>query len=84
MLEDVWADVDLPVFFSEPPPDSDDTRLWELALTVTEDLFGSESRELRLLQRGIAVHHGRGEKWRRRESNPRQNPLEERPDGRGA
>jgi hypothetical protein len=59
LIEDVWADVALPGFFTEPTPDSDDRRLWELALTVTEDLFGPESRELRLLRRGIAVHHGR-------------------------
>jgi DEAD/DEAH box helicase len=59
LLEDVWGDVELPEFFVEPTPDSDDRRLWELALKVTEDLFGPESRELRLLRRGIAVHHGR-------------------------
>lgn len=59
LIEDVWSDVALPGFFTEPSPDSDDRRLWELALTVTEDLFGPESRELRLLRRGIAVHHGR-------------------------
>lgn len=59
LLEDVWVDVAMPGFFVEPLPDSGDRRLWELALKVTEDLFGPESRELRLLRKGIAVHHGR-------------------------
>lgn len=59
LLEDTWAHVGLPEYFSEPLPDSDDRRLFDVALSVTEDLFGPESRELRLLRRGIAVHHGR-------------------------
>jgi len=59
LLEEDWADVELPSFFAEPPLDSDERQLWELALTVTEDLFGSDSRELRLLRRGVVVHHGR-------------------------
>src|SRR5205823_4769097 len=39
--------------------DSDARKLWDLALSTIDDLFGAESREARLLRRGIAVHHGR-------------------------
>ncbi len=63
LLEETWADAELPAFFMEPLQESDERRLWELALKVTKDLFGRESRELRLLQRGIAVHHGRMPGW---------------------
>lgn len=59
LLEEDWAGLDLPAFFAEPPAGSDERQLWELALTVTEDLFGSDSRELRLLRLGIVIHHGR-------------------------
>lgn len=59
LLEEDWADVELPAFFVEPPTGSEERRLLDIALAVTEDLFGIDSRELRLLRRGIAIHHGR-------------------------
>lgn len=59
LLEDHWRASDIPEFFSAPPVDSEDARVWQTALRTTEDLFGSDSRELRLLRRGIVVHHGR-------------------------
>ena len=59
LLEEHWDETDIPVFFVEPPDDSDERNLWHTALSVTEDFFGEASRELRLLRRGIVVHHGR-------------------------
>jgi len=58
LLEEDWAEVDLPVFFEEPTEEAD-LELWERALTMCLDYFGEESREYKLLRRGIAVHHGK-------------------------
>jgi hypothetical protein len=59
LLEEDWEDVNLPQFFTEPPEGSSDKQLLDIALTVTSDLFGPDSREQRLLRFGIALHHGR-------------------------
>jgi DEAD/DEAH box helicase len=59
LLEDEWTNVGLPAFFVEPEEGTEDWMIWQRALAVTGDLFGETSREFRLLQRGIVVHHGR-------------------------
>jgi len=58
LLEGPWAEDGLPKFF-EPPRDDQARELLERALATCEDLFGTGSREYRLLGRGIVVHHGR-------------------------
>ena len=58
LLEGDWSDVDLPLFF-EPPIDGEKASLWERCLDSCSDYFTSDSREYRLLKRGIVVHHGR-------------------------
>lgn len=58
LLEGDWSRVDLPLFF-EPPVDGEKARLWQRCLNACSDYFTSESREYRLLQRGVVVHHGR-------------------------
>jgi hypothetical protein len=58
LLDETWAEESLPQFFAEPT-DGDRFILWERALDTCRDLFGQDSREYRLLLRGIAVHHGR-------------------------
>ena len=58
LLEDEWAGADLPQFFP-PPARSEDQEIWQQALSACEDYFGVESREYRLLVRGIVVHHGK-------------------------
>ena len=58
LLEGAWSDASLPQFF-ETPTDSEKARLWERCLRSCSDYFTTESREYRLLQKGIVVHHGR-------------------------
>lgn len=58
LLENTWADIQLPTFF-QPPQDEERAALWEKCLRSCEDYFGKESKEYKLLQKGIAVHHGR-------------------------
>jgi len=58
LLEDYWKDVTLPVFF-EPPTDPDKLQLWERCLNSCSDYFTKESREYRLLAKGVVVHHGK-------------------------
>jgi len=49
---------ELPNFFT-PPTDDDLKELFEDSLAVCQDYFGRDSNEYRLLERGIAVHHGK-------------------------
>ena len=58
LLDREWSDVALPSFF-EPPTDPESAALWERCLDACEDYFTTASREYRLLERGIIVHHGR-------------------------
>lgn len=58
LLEDHWDPHSVPEFFREPS-DPSQRALWSSCLAACEDYFGQESPEYRLLQRGIAVHHGR-------------------------
>ncbi len=58
LLEAQWRDRELPRFFEEPE-EGEDRELWLRTLAMSRDLFGPESREYRLLEHGIVVHHGR-------------------------
>jgi len=55
----IWrASDDLPPFFKSPD-DERKRRLWRQCLASCDDYFGRRSREYRLLQEGIVVHHGK-------------------------
>ena len=58
LLEDTWADQNLPPHFPAPT-EGPRRELWVRALDTCRDLFGETSREYRLLERGVVVHHGR-------------------------
>ncbi len=58
LLEGDWADVRVPVVF-HPPSDPGKRDKWQKCLLACEDYFGKGSREYRLLQKGIVVHHGK-------------------------
>lgn len=58
LLTEIWVDSDLPEFFTIPR-DGSRRESWTRAVATCQDLFGAESRELQLLERGIVVHHGR-------------------------
>jgi hypothetical protein len=53
-----WKAPELPTFF-QPPSNEEKLELWEKCLRSCEDYFGKESREYRLLEKGIVVHHGK-------------------------
>ena len=58
LLDEIWTDTELPRFFTEP--EEEELRdLRSRALASCSDLFGPDSREYRLLGRGIVMHHGR-------------------------
>ncbi len=48
----------MPLFF-QPPQEEEKVALWEKSLRSCEDYFGKDSKEYKLLQKGIVVHHGR-------------------------
>ena len=58
VLEQEWSSADLPSFFSMPE-EPDKAQLWERCLNACADYFTTASREYRLLEKGIVVHHGR-------------------------
>jgi len=58
LLSTDWAGVECPDFFS-PPDDDEKQELFSRCLASCEDYFGSGSREYRLLERGIVLHHGK-------------------------
>jgi len=58
MLDKNWHNTVLPVFF-QPPLEEEKASLWEKCLRSCEDYFGKDSKEYKLLQKGIVVHHGR-------------------------
>lgn len=58
LLDNVWSQQVLPDFFSQPQ-DKGKHLIWERCLQSCEDYFGISSREYRLLQKGIVVHHGK-------------------------
>ncbi|MFH1047647.1 MAG: DEAD/DEAH box helicase [Patescibacteria group bacterium] len=58
LVDDQWSGHVLPQFF-DAPTDGDDLRLWQECLEASEDYFSTESREYKLLRRGIVVHHSK-------------------------
>jgi hypothetical protein len=59
LLETDWAEQEIPNFFEQPENGTPEYNIWQDCLKACEDYFSSESREYRLLQHGIAVHHGK-------------------------
>jgi DEAD/DEAH box helicase len=58
LLTDDWADVECPDFFA-PPDDGRRQALLSRCLASCSDYFGPMSREHRLLEKGIVLHHGK-------------------------
>jgi len=58
LLTDDWADIDYPKFFA-PPEDGRSQALLSRCLASCADYFGPTSREHRLLENGIVLHHGK-------------------------
>ncbi len=57
LLDKTWLNATLPTFF-QPPQEEEKMLLWEKCLRSCEDYFGRDSKEYKLLQKGIVVHHG--------------------------
>ncbi len=58
LLDKTWLNITLPIFF-QPPQEEDKAELWGKCLRSCEDYFGKDSKEYKLLQIGIVVHHGK-------------------------
>lgn len=58
LLNNIWADEDLPSFFQQPS-NPQKLQILEQCLRSCEDYFGNNSREYQLLQKGVVVHHGK-------------------------
>ncbi|MCB9418292.1 MAG: DEAD/DEAH box helicase [Ardenticatenaceae bacterium] len=58
LLESTWQTVTLPKFFTEPTAPQK-ISIWQQCLKSCADYFTKDSREYRLLQKGIIVHHGK-------------------------
>jgi len=58
LLTDDWADVNCPDYFA-PPDDRRKQALLSCCLASCADYFGPMSREHRLLEKGIVLHHGK-------------------------
>lgn len=59
LLNNTWSNVpQKPVFFKEPT-DTRKLALWQKCLQSCEDYYTAESREYKLLTKGIVVHHGK-------------------------
>ena len=58
LLTDDWEDVNCPDFFA-PPDDGRKQALLSRCLASCADYFGPMSREHRLLEKGIVLHHGK-------------------------
>ncbi len=58
LLTDDWANVECPDFFA-PPDDGRKQALLSRCLSSCADYFGPMSREHRLLEKGIVLHHGK-------------------------
>jgi len=58
LLENYWTDTPLPTFF-QPPSDQNKVHIWKRCLDSCADYFTRESREYRLLEKGVVVHHGK-------------------------
>ena len=58
LLEKDWNYTDLPVFFIKPG-NPINKKKYEDCLIICADYFGKKSREYRLLEHGIVLHHGK-------------------------
>jgi hypothetical protein len=58
LLTDDWVETELPEFFA-PPEDGRKQALFARCLASCADYFGPDSREHRLLEKGIVLHHGK-------------------------
>jgi len=58
LLNSDWKSSQLPTFFQQPT-DAKKREKWEHCLLACEDYFGRGSREYRMLEKGIVVHHGK-------------------------
>lgn len=58
LLDSTWQDITLPKFFAEPTEPLK-IGIWQQTLKSCADYFTEDSREYRLLQKGIIVHHGK-------------------------
>jgi len=58
LLDSTWAEEEKPPFFQRPT-EPEREELWRKCLRSCKDYFGSESREYRLLQKGVVAHHGK-------------------------
>src|SRR5260221_1029529 len=58
LLDKTWIKSNLPLFF-QLPQEEEKVALWEKSLRSCEDYFGKDSKEHKLLHKGIVVHHGR-------------------------
>lgn len=55
-----WEGLALPGFFRPPGPDDPQAaELWGRCLQSCADYYGRDSREQRLLERGVVLHHGK-------------------------
>ncbi|MHC0067995.1 DEAD/DEAH box helicase [Nostoc sp. UIC 10890] len=54
----IWSQIEIPSFFQEPI-EPEKLKIWQKCLRSCEDYFGIKSREYKLLEKGIIVHHGK-------------------------
>ncbi|MEH2248199.1 DEAD/DEAH box helicase [Nostoc sp.] len=54
----IWSQIEIPSFFQEPI-EPEKLEIWQKCLRSCEDYFGIKSREYKLLEKGIIVHHGK-------------------------
>jgi replicative superfamily II helicase len=57
LIEKNWANIKKPKFF-EKPTNKDKLELWDRCLRSCADYYRNTSREYRLLEKGVVVHHG--------------------------
>ena len=58
LLDSTWSQIEIPSFFQEPI-EQDKLDILQKCLRACEDYFGTESREYKLLKKGVVVHHGK-------------------------
>jgi hypothetical protein len=58
LLNSTWSRVEKPSFFEEPT-NIEHLKTWQKCLQSCEDYFGVKSREYKLLEKGIVIHHGK-------------------------
>ncbi|PHM05865.1 hypothetical protein [Nostoc sp. 'Peltigera malacea cyanobiont' DB3992] len=54
----ICSQIEIPSFFQEPI-EPEKLEIWQKCLRSCEDYFGTKSREYKLLEKGIIVHHGK-------------------------